>query len=659
MKDILILVRQRKDLYLTALVFTLLLTVTGALYNLKLTTSVEALVENFVCFGTYMNMTGVWLLILAIVALSHFQMNDRETKTFLETLPVKRVALELYRYAAVMGLLLINGIVAILISLIGVSRMHQSMTSLLYQFGMILLFLAVKTTVLFVGISLFKNWVVGGIVSVCAFDLMDKIILYIGEESMGVHLPESLFKMMAVFEPRLYFERTLWEKGNCSNPYTGYVFIVLTGMLLALIAILLIHANIRELSGGRIFYVNTLNFVLLLAGGFTVFILAGEWLGIYPAVLLTVAAEVVAIYFFYHKKARVNKLAPIKRKRIKNPILAQSMRTYMIYALLIGCIVEYSYVFLIMEPCRQAHEEMIRSGAYVYWDSPVWILDTFDFYSIYSIYGFLLFCIVEFILFQFFLFAGEGRHSVREFYATLPVKRMKAFYTRLYMDLTVFVIPFCCIIFTSIGYLLYYNQSLKAVGYTTFHTEICGLIGEQVLLIWSVLCIAIFIMGILKLIDAVTVGGKLKILFSSVTAIFLILFSVLVTEEVRSGLLYDVVGFLLGYIEKMAISFLYLLLGIVMLIAAGRLYRKREMAKEFFYYKPAKYVLAGLISLSYFLFVFLGAMIEDSILQILLAVLGSILLFCVTVYYCTPQVSRRIEENLNKRRAERKRDDAI
>ena len=80
----------------------------------------------------------------------------------------------------------------------------------------------------------------------------------------------------------------------------------------------------------------------------------------------------------------------------------------------------------------------------------------------------------------------------------------------------------------------------------------------------------------------------------------------------------------------------HLVLGILLLIFAGNQYIHRDKAKEIFYYKWAKYMFATLLSLCYLFFVLGSALYEQSVIQYLLAAVGTALIFFVVVYYCTP-----------------------
>ena len=138
MKDIMTLIRQRKEFYLTVLVLTLLLTIVGAFYNLSLGNnaladklnitsedqlesiltenaeiytagmSSERLMDGFMDNNIYMGFWGLTLVILVVMIFGYFNMSDKRTKEFLETLPVKKIALELYNYVALIGILLFN-----------------------------------------------------------------------------------------------------------------------------------------------------------------------------------------------------------------------------------------------------------------------------------------------------------------------------------------------------------------------------------------------------------------------------------------------------------------------------------------------------------------------------------------------------------------------
>ncbi len=688
MKDIMTLIRQRREFYLTVLVLTLLLTIVGAFYNLSVRNEdlaerlniaseeqmVNALAENvsfyaagmnseglmngFMNNWTYMGFVGLNFVILVVMIFSYFNMSDKGTKEFLETLPVKKVALEVYNYVALMGILVINIIVAIVIHLLYMGNVNRqivdlaerfpqvlgnvvptdlvavSATSLLYQFGMLALYLVTMTTVWFVCSTLFKKWAAGLTIGVILWYSIKGWVYDVRNIVHGltfnVEINEAYRRIAAPFDAHTYFSKFVWDGAKCSNPITTYVAIVLVVMLLAAVGIMILHAYVREMSGGKIFYVNTLNVVFLLLGGIWLYFgSTGYWgwggSGPVKAAFITVIGEVIAIFLLYHKKEKTYKLAVKEKRTVKNPVLAQGLKSYLIATGIITIVVECIDIEMNLEVLRYAVSEWCQ-----YYEDAVWILNEF---RMEWRYQFAMFIIAGFIIFKCIQFAMEQTKASREFYETLPISRVRLYCTKLLMDLGVIIIPLIVFTAVSIRYLLRFRNVLT-LYYDIPTADFNACIGEQFLLMGIILCIAIFLMGVMYLIDAVTVNGGMKDIFCSVVALFAFMASV------------TVLGFQIPILENFAAMFIgelnpivamvYLGLGIVLLFFAGNQYIQRDKAKEIFYYMWAKYVFAIFLSLSYLIFVLSGAILEQSAIQYLLAAIGSVLIFFLIVYYCTP-----------------------
>ena len=165
-----------------------------------------------------------------------------------------------------------------------------------------------------------------------------------------------------------------------------------------------------------------------------------------------------------------------------------------------------------------------------------------------------------------------------------------------------------------------------------------------------VLCVAIALLGAMYLIDAVAVGGRMKDLFCGVTALFIFILAILVMDNANYTFLDEVMVVFWGSVTMVS-AMVWLILGIVMLIAAGYLYVRRDAAKEIFYYKSAKYVFASMLSISYLIFVMSGAYVEQALYQYILAVIGTVLIFFLTIYYCTPGKIAELQKKFQKKKA--------
>lgn len=688
MKDIITLIRNRKEFYLTVLILTLLLTIVGAFYNLSVgndgledrlnitseeqmanvlaentafyTTgmSSEGLMNGFMNNWTYMGFVGLIFVILVVMIFSYFNMSDKGTKEFLETLPVKRVALEIYNYVALMGILVLNIVVATIIHLLYMSNVNRqivdlaerfpqvlgnvipanlvavSATSLLYQFGMLALFLLTMTTFWFVCSALFKKWAVGLTIGVLLWYSIKEWVYGVREVIHGLssnaEINELYRRIAAPFDAKMYFSKFVWDGAKCSNPITTYVAIVLIVMLLASLGIMIAHAYARKLPGGKLFYVNALNIAFLLIGGIWLYLSSTGywgWAGSGPvkAAFITVIGEVIAVFLLYHKKEKTYKLAVKEKRTVKNPMLAQGLKSYLLAAGIITLVTEAIDIEMNLEWIQHAVSEWIQ-----YTEDAVWILNEF---RMEWRYQFAMFIIAGFIIFKCIQFAMENTKASREFYETLPMSRARLYCTKILMDLGVIIIPLTVFTAVSIRYLMRFRNVLT-LYYDVPLSDYNACIGEQFLLMGIMLCIAIFFMGVMYLIDAVTVSGGMKDVFCSVVALFGFILSILAMEA-QIPLLAEFAAVLYGDLNLIA-AMVYLVLGILLLIFAGSQYIHRDKAKEIFYYKWAKYMFATLLSLCYLFFVLGSALYERSVIQYLLAAVGTALIFFVVVYYCTP-----------------------
>lgn len=692
MKDIMTLIRNRKEFYLTVLILTLLLTIVGAFYNLSVERnamgvmpdaaikiameeqvemtlaentdvfqsgmSSEGLMKGFMDNWTYMGFVGLNFVILVVMIFSFFNMSDKGTKEFLETLPVKRVALEVYNYVALVGILVLNIIVATVIHLLYMGNVNRQIvdlaerfpqllgnvvpanlvavnaTSLLYQFGMLALFLLTMTTFWFVCSVLFKKWAVGLTIGVLLWYFIKDWVYGVraiihGLES-NVEINELYRRIAAPFDAKMYFSKYVWDGAKCSNPITAYVAIVLIVMLLASLGIMIAHAYARKLPGGKLFYENALNVVFLLIGGIWLYFSStGYWgwggSGTVKAAFTTIIGEVIAVFLLYHKKEKTYKLAVKEKRTVNNPVLSQGVKSYLIATGIITLVTEAIDIEMNLEWIQHAVSEWIQ-----YTEDAVWILNEF---RMEWRYQFAMFIIVGLIIFKCIQFVMENKKASREFYETLPISRARLYCTKILMDLGMIIIPLVVFTVVSIGYLMRFRNVLT-LYYDVPVSDFNACIGEQFLLMGIMLCIAIFFMGVMYLIDAVTVNGGMKNIFCGVVALFGIIASLLILEF-QVPLLQDFAVLLYGELNPVA-AMVHLVLGILLLIFAGNRYIHRDKAKEIFYYKWAKYVFATLLSLCYLFFVLGSALYEQSVIQYLLAAVGTALIFFVVVYYCTP-----------------------
>lgn len=701
MKDIILLIRQRKEFYLTVLVLTILLTIIGALYNISVVgkniaelnvdlvtkeqleimvaqqesmfregMSSQGLMMGFFNNYTYMGYVALNLVIAAVLLLSYSDRSEKAAKEFLETLPVKKIALELYNYIALIGIFLINILVALGIHLALFTQYNGKIVtlaerfpnvlgalvpdnlvvahniSLLYQFGMLTLFLLTMITLIMVCMAIFKNGVAGFFVGAVLWNTADDVLCTVRTlfTDASEYMTDSFRQVVAAINPQWYFDRFAWNGGVCTNDFTTYVAVALVIMLLVMIAAFIAHAYCRELSGGKILYLSSLNIVMLIVFGFWLLISLIGSIGysvskIVTATCIAVVAEIIVIMILYHKKDKIYKLMVKESRKVKNPVLAQGFRSFLIAsgAIALG-VVWFDFNWNIIS----------LKDAMSYIDFTVWIPEEplhLVYFDTHFRYQYAVPILVGFIIFKCIRFVMDRPKARREFYETLPMSRIRMFCTKLLMDLGVIVIPLAVYVTVSIGYLVSFNHRMH---WLYPELEITAMVEEQFVTALIVLCVAVALLGVLYLIDAVTVSGGMKNLFCSVTALFIFVLSLLVMENNMYIFWDELVAVFWG--EPTVVSaIVYLLLGIGMLIAAGYLYVRRDAGKEIFYYKSVKYVFASMLSASYLFFVMFGAM-GQALYQYILAVIGTVLIFFLTVYYCTPGHMAELQKKFQKKK---------
>lgn len=695
MKDMVLLIKQRKEFYLTVLVLTLLLTIIGAFYNLSVETKAlgfengldmvtetqlermltertdvfrdglnsEALMRGFQKNYTYMGYVGVVLVIIVTMIFSYFNMSDKGTREFMETLPVKRFALELHNYIATIGIFLSNVIIVTIIHLIYFSHINGKILalaekfpnilgamipanlvtvnniSLLYQLGMMTLYLFAFITLLFLFTSIFKKWAVGLSIGILFWFSMSECLYslrYWYEKDWDIS--DSFRMKVSVFDINLYFNNYRWDGSICTNSYTAYVVVALSVMIVLMIGCMIAHAYFRELSKGKIFYISFLNIVLLVCGGFHFFVWAEDWFLLPTAIIMTIAAELGLIYYLYHKKEKVHKLTVKEKKKVWNPIVEQNAKSYLIATAVIILITEAVDISSNLDSLRYYFYDAV-----IWFDYDTWYLEYFK--SAYR-YQYAIIILAGFIVFKCIQFSMERTKASREFYETLPVSRMRTYCTKVLMDLSVITVPLLVFTGTAAGYLIYYN---KRMSYFRPELDIMTLVGEQFILLCVVLCIAVCLMGVMYLIDAVTVSGGMKDVYCGVATVFIFMITVIVLENSHFYFLYDFVSVIYGNVNPV-MALIYLFIGILLLTAAGYLYIRRDKAKEIFYYATAKYVFATMLSFVYLIFALTGAVGEQSIISYFLAVLGTVLIFVLSIYYCTPGQITKLRKKFGKKK---------
>ena len=181
------------------------------------------------------------------------------------------------------------------------------------------------------------------------------------------------------------------------------------------------------------------------------------------------------------------------------------------------------------------------------------------------------------------------------------------------MDLLLVTIPVLCSIIAYAGCYCSYQKRYDVVLLAPLKEDI----------VWSltVFCYAVAVMGLLYLVDAVTVG-ELKVFNYSI---------VIMTVAVLMSIVEGVFKIQFGQGVKIWMAIFALLIGILLIVWSGHLYVRREHSCNYFYYKPAMHVFAILYAAAFAFFVI---MLAQHIFWYVVAVAGAIMIYLGSVKAC-------------------------
>lgn len=670
MKDYIRLIGQRKGFYLTMLIISLLITIIGTNFHINISMETKqnfvSHLDNLVNQYSVVGFAFVIVMVFCMILLNKFQMNDVKTKEFLETLPVKKSTLELYDYLVLSGILLLDGLISghihiVRFSIKAVGEWSQLVIMFLYVFAIY--------TFLYLCMSEFKNLIAGAtfsgllvavsqIIVEIIYDTIfinsDWLLSKLSHNKIAIPLEGAFQYIRAVFSPRFYYSKLfMLSGGECRNIYFIPTIVMLTTLNLLLIATLVVLARTRELSKGKIFYHNFLNVFFLGLCGVTFFFMIAGFFGGVLALILTMIGEAIAIWFLTKKRGRIRELPVVERKVWKWPVLSEAMLPYLLAAVGVSIFVSYIFAAFFVEPNRVMFENI-----YLAENVLPFSIDSFSsVFSIHELYVYLAFPVIVFIILKCVLFAKEGTKARQEFYGSLPVKRSSAFLSKLLLDLGVCMIPMVTVILTSIVYLLHFRSFLVLNANTTglaFPTLENGkmvmsyssadevleifnpLIAKQWLYIFAGLGLALFVMGILYLIDAVAVSGIYKIILTISTGVFLFMGSAIALNFVPDLDLLGIVGGLLWGDVTIPGVIIDAILGLLMIFLAGRICKKRDLSKSIFYIKNMQYLFAFIVSMDFGMLMFLGMGCRFQLLPGIFMIIGMVAIFFLVVYYYTP-----------------------
>ncbi len=686
MKDIFLLIRQRKTFYLTVPILTVLITICGSFYNIFNATqyyreniAVDTLNEeklsllavqsvgiftrgaddggqlmnHFVQNDTYMCYTALTFLIAIVLISGYWGMTDVKTKEFLATYPVKKVSLAMYPYVATFGILLINAVISLAIHLLMLTFYNNQIIDLAVKFPGILGGVVPTDLVLTANISFLKQFgiVLLYLIAILTFDAL--FVVLFRNEIVGISIGFFLYNSFGFgyvqcfdvarrvlnrieffMQPYQLFGINEWTETGVQNKMYISVIVTLVIGIVVMIALMILQGKFRELSKGKMVYSNILQIVLLVISGYFVFSFLHDVILVFPftsdwiipiALLFTIPIMVAEFYFLYGKKGRIYKVSVKELHVWKNPVLQKILPLYWMIEGVVLCVVLSfgAYLHRTLEYFNKAmanpqnydvigKEEHLKS---IFWED--------ECATVFIIGGF---CV------KVLMMLAERKKTAREFFETLPVKRKKVFVTNYLMDFAFVAIPTVLLTLIKSVYLLLFSEDAAVA-------DLCQkLLGQQWVYCFSILCVGLAMTGFLHLIDAWVVNGGFKIIFA-VTGIAC---SAMVLAYMSDffGVYWLLLLLLDAFVSASEYCFMsgifYLVIGVITTVLAAYFYERRDKAKEIFYYGFVKYIFAIILSLTYLLFVGTGYMFENAFLLFLVAIVGTVLTFVFTLYYCTP-----------------------
>lgn len=598
MREIVLLMKQNKSIYLTMLAFMAILTVRGTVFLQSVETH---------GMDVYVVLICVMLLPFSIGFMGR---DNVKNKQFEEKLPIKKVALEMSGYVALMCMGVVCLLLFVFTAAINGDRQIQMSKNV---FICLVLGIWATMTLFYLLALLFKRFIVG---------LVTALFCWIG---IYLYINDTICQM--------------YTEGAFEITYKTYA--ALAGATVLMIIAMVVHSKYRELSAGKICYFKWIEIVMILLYGAFVFICCMDFFGWFFDwyVVISLAISGLTVYLIYRslyrKEKHVYKLKVSEEKHYKNPLLMYRLRYCIVFGTILTLVLLASSMSYMKERSREfqscvdeivEHEGDEFESQYIFSEYDLkeiqkeeasWFFDEHGTETIFMIMACLAWFVSHFV--------AEGNKTEKEFFESLPLSRRQKYATATGMGVVTLAVPFVLEAIANVRYytlyLKYCNSSKLAVSQLA---QIYGFHAKYSV-IWP-LVLAGFVLGIIgvsKLIDAVIENDILKVLTLLVS--YGVVMEILPIDYylVQTG--FDKIE---NTIPKAVLA--SVVLGIVLIIVAGKLYEKRDNTRTFFYFKSALYVFSAVSSLGY------GAIVlglSQDIWGDIFAVCGMILVFVSCVHF--------------------------
>ncbi len=611
-------------------------------------------------FGGLSEYIWLCLWIAFIMGIAFWWLNGQKAREFAETIPIKRSVKELGQLVPLLIILLMNCVVGIGSSVIQLTYKNQQIMALEERFPALLQGKIAENLVTNANLMFLQQcgtlvlWLVGIflVLYLCSLILKNRIAGLVIGLVITLGMSDYVWMLCDLFGVTDCQNVPMFlDTFDCYNllingvqPISPRMVVVALICYILLFGAILLQSRFTDLSKGKFCSNRIFEFLLVVNIGlvsaivlynsivmicFRLYIPSGVEIAFARMISIIFALLVISVtwYIVCRNKTTVKKVGVTTLRTVRNSWFECRRKTYFIVmAILVITIflvqnqnfVMYGYFFSdVFIPGDTWWVEMFHSmftpGKYMQHNYTIAVVIIF----------LLVYKVIEFLLFG-------NRNSVA-FTETLPVKRRTRFLTNVLKDSLLGVAGLLTMLVCNIMNLLYYEAHYHA-GLYTLIPGLFTLFGMGV-------CYVIGLIGYLHFIDVIAAKRGMKLLCVPCFALL-----IMCTVGIFSG--YEKLFFMKDMLllidfpyvfTNLGVSIVYLIAGILLLIAAFLLDGKRELSSDIFYFKSAAYAFSLAVSAIFAIVVLSGMQDGNKLLLWILLVLGSVVIFVYTAYCCMPE----------------------
>ncbi len=665
MKDLLLLLKERKDYLLVFLFTTVTITLCGTFHILstygnhallkqtpteqQILLTLEQTPEIFTrgiaggqllqCFRENHSVlchNTAFLMVIAVLILLFYGFQQKQTREFLESLPVKKTALELHGYVAATALLILNFFVGGVTGLLTLTMRNYAIASLAKEFPELLESVIPENLVLQGNLAFLSQLLLAFLSLFAAMTLLYLCSCLFKNRYFGILVGTLIYISLPSFWDsfcKLFLKKNTAMKESVLTLFgESPAFLIL--LLLFMIGTLLLLVRTKDLSKGYFMFSRPLEVSFLLGSGAYCVILLADRFDFIIGLVTVVIAELLAIFFLIPGKNTKKKPTITKHASSKLPLIKSGLSSHLLAGGILSLIVIYklsSLTYVIMTDYFSVWHVFSTASDNHFLD----FLGTP--YLLYPDFNIIL---VGLFIFKGIKFLTEQKKSTREFLETLPATRGQVYFSKILLDLVVVLIALFAYMLVNFSFRIYFNN----------------VVGNPLLYRWDdiipavmpTLYSAFFVIGICNLIDAFVVSGGLKAIHSIVTVVFLLFIVLLPLDFLPREYYWMAEDFLYSGLPFGIVSFF---LGLLFILIACLVYCKRDTSKQGFYYAFGKHMFALQLTFIYATFTVFTLITnpEAKDTSLFPGVAGCILIYGITLYFCSPgRIAKRKAKKANK-----------